>query len=193
MNRRLILIAAFALALAAGAASLLVRPAPPPPQGAVALGGPFALVDQDGRRFTDRDLRGRPAAIFFGFTFCPEVCPTTLARHTAALKALGADADRLRVVFVTVDPERDTPAAMKRYLSDFDGRITGLTGAPAAVGAMLASYHAYARKVALEGGGYTMDHVSATYLFDGRGGFRGLIPYTADVPAETAQLKALIG
>lgn len=193
MNRRLALIAAAVLALAAaGAASLLVRPTPPP-QGAVVLGGPFALVDQNGRRFTDRDLRGRPAAIFFGFTYCPEVCPTTLARHTAALKALGVDADRLRVVFVTVDPERDTPAVMKRYLSDFDGRITGLTGPPSAVQAMLASYHAYARKAPLEGGGYTMDHVSATYLFDARGGFRGLIPYTADVPDDAARLKALIG
>ncbi len=172
------------------AALLLLRPHTPPASG-VELGGPFTLVDQNGRTFTDRDLRGRPAALFFGFTTCPEVCPTTLARWSSALKALGPDGDRLRLVFVSVDPERDTPAVLKRYLSDFDPRIVGLTGAPAAVAKTLAAYHVYAHKVPLDGGGYTMDHTAATYLFDRDGGFQGLVGYQEPPDAQTAKLKAL--
>ena len=171
-------------------AVLLTRPRAPP-VSRVDLGGPFALVDQEGRPFTDRDLRGRPAALFFGFTTCPEVCPTTLARWSASLKALGPDAGRLRAVFVSVDPERDTPAVMKRYLSDFDPRIVGLTGSPQAVARMLAAYRVYARKVPLEGGGYTMDHTAATYLFDPDGGFQGLLGYQEPADSQTAKLKAL--
>lgn len=191
MSRRLstaVLLGGLIALLAAAAAWIGVRSAP---SSGVDLGGPFALVDQNGRPFTDRDLRGKPAAVFFGFTYCPEVCPTTLARQTAALKALGGDADKLRVVFVTVDPERDTLAQMKTYLSDFDRRIVGLSGAPDAVARMLAAYHVYAKKVPLEGGGYTMDHMAATYLFDRRGGFQGLIPYADPPAAELAKLRNL--
>ena len=159
--------------------------------GEVELGGPFALVDQNGRPFTDRDLRGRPAAVFFGFTYCPEVCPTTLARHATALKAMGPAAGKLRVVFVTVDPERDTPAQMKAYLSDFSAPITGLTGSPQAVKRMLDAYHVYSRRVPLPGGGYTMDHMAATYMFDRDGRFQGLLGYGEPPEAEVAKLRAL--
>ena len=178
-------------ALLAAALLLLAACAPRPPAGGVELGGPFALVDQDGRAFTDRDLRGRAAAIFFGFTYCPEVCPTTLQRHAAALKALGPGADRLRLVFVTVDPERDTPKQMKAYLSDFGAPVTGLTGSPEAVKRMLDAYHVYSKRVPLEGGGYTMDHMAATYLFDRDGRFQGLLNYGEPPAAEEAKLRAL--
>ena len=190
MRRRRWATAAAALALL-GAGAALPGCSRPPEATQVQLGGPFALTDVDGRPFTDRSLRGRPAALFFGFTTCPEACPTTLARWTAALKTLGPDADKLRLVFVSVDPERDTPAVLKRYLSDFDPRITGLTGSPGAVGRMLAAYHVYARKVPLDGGGYTMDHTAATYLFDRDGGFQGLVGYGEPADAQTAKLKAL--
>ena len=187
---RLLAVLAAVLALVAGAAVVLGRPHAPA-ASRIDLGGPFALVDVNGRPFTDRDLRGRPAALFFGFTTCPEACPTTLARWTAALKALGPDADKLRMVFVSVDPERDTPAVLKRYLSDFDPRIVGLTGSPPAVARTIAAYHVYARKVPLDGGGYTMDHTAATYLFDRDGGFQGLVGYTEPTDVQTAKLKAL--
>lgn len=193
MNRRLTLglLAAGTLAVLLVAAVLIQRSGPRPSSG-VELGGPFALTDQNGAPVTDRDLRGKPTAIFFGFTYCPEVCPTTLARQTAALKALGRDAERLNVVFLSVDPERDTPAVLKRYLSDFDPRIRGLTGSPQAVAQALAGYHVYAKKVPLEGGGYTMDHSSATYLFDRGGGFQGLIGYQETPEAELAKLRDLV-
>ena len=189
-GRRFTVILAACAAVLAGAVVLIGRPHAPP-ASRVDLGGPFALVDANGRPFTDRDLRGRPAALFFGFTTCPEVCPTTLARWTASLKALGPDADKVRLVFVSVDPERDTPAVLKRYLSDFDPRIVGLTGSPAAVASMLATYHVYARKVPLDGGGYTMDHTAAAYLFDRDGGFQGLSGYQETPQVQTAKLKAL--
>ena len=191
MNRRVPAILLSALLLVGLAGAVLWSRAARPASSGVELGGPFALTDQNGRPFTDKDLRGKPAAMFFGFTFCPEVCPTTLARQTAVLKALGPDADKLRVVFVTVDPERDTPKQMKAYLSAFDPRIIGLTGDPAAVARMLASYHVYAKKVPLEGGGYTMDHMAATYLFDRAGGFQGLIGYNETPEAELSKLRRL--
>ncbi len=189
-RRRLAAVTAACLAVFAGLFVLVAR-RQAPPVSHVDLGGPFALTTQDGRAFTDRDLRGRPAALFFGFTTCPEVCPTTLARWSASLKALGPDGDKLRAVFVSVDPERDTPAVLKRYLSDFDPRIVGLTGAPQAVACMLAAYHVYARNVPLDGGGYTMDHTAATYLFDRDGGFQGLVGYQEPAEAQSAKLKAL--
>jgi len=117
------------LALAAIlATSSLSACGPSAPNASVQIGGPFQLVDVEGRPVTEKSLLGKPTAMFFGFTFCPEACPTTLAEMTASLKALGPKADELNVVFVSVDPERDTPAQMKAYLSNFDPRIQGFTG-----------------------------------------------------------------
>src|SRR5262252_6052444 len=99
-------------------------------QATAAIGGPFELVDQDDRRITDRDLLGHPFLVFFGFTHCPDVCPTTLFEVSEILRALGPDADRTRALFITVDPERDTPAVIKDYLSSFDPHLSGLTGDP---------------------------------------------------------------
>jgi len=102
---------------------------------AAAIGGPFKLIDQNGREVTDQDLKGRPFLVFFGFTHCPDVCPTTLFEVSEIFRALGPDADRTRALFITVDPERDTPGVIKDYLSSFDPHLSGLTGDPAAIAA----------------------------------------------------------
>lgn len=135
------------------------------------VGGPFRLTDHNGRTVTDQDLKGRPFLVFFGFTHCPDVCPTTLFEVSEILRALGADGDRVRALFVTVDPERDTPEKLKDYLSSFDPRLIGVTGDDAAVKAVEKAYRVYAKKVPLDGGGYTMDHTAIVYLMDKDGRF----------------------
>jgi protein SCO1 len=135
------------------------------------IGGPFQLVDQNGRTTTDRDLLGHPSLVFFGFTHCPDVCPTTLFEVSEVLNQLGPDADRVGALFVTVDPERDTAPTLKDYLSSFNPRLRGLTGDPAAIAAILKEYRVYAKKVPLDGGDYTMDHTAIVYLMDKDGRF----------------------
>jgi protein SCO1 len=137
---------------------------------AAAVGGPFRLTDQAGRTVSDRDLAGRPFLVFFGFTHCPEVCPTTLFEVSEVLRALGPDADKIGALFVTVDPERDTPDKLKDYLSSFDPHLRGLTGDPAAVAAATKAYRVYVRKVPQEDG-YTIDHTAIVYLMDKNGRF----------------------
>jgi protein SCO1 len=141
-----------------------------------AVGGPFHLVDQDGRPVSDEDMKGRPFLVFFGFTHCPDICPTTLFDMSQMLHALGPDADRIGALFITVDPERDTPAVLKDYLANFDPHLRALTGDPAAVNAALKAYRVYATKVPLEGGDYTMDHTAVVYLMD-RNGIRRAIQH----------------
>jgi protein SCO1 len=139
-------------------------------QTTAAIGGPFELTDQDGRTVGDRDLKGRPFLVFFGFTHCPDVCPTTLFEVSEVLRALGPEADRVNALFVTVDPERDTPGQLKDYLSSFDPHLRGLTGDAAAVAAMTKAYRVYVKKVPQENG-YTMDHTAIVYLMDKDGRF----------------------
>jgi protein SCO1/2 len=153
-------------------------------QQIAAIGGPFKLTDQNGREVTDAELKGKPFLVFFGFTHCPDVCPTTLFEVSEILRALGPDADRTGALFITVDPERDTPAAMKDYLSSFDPHLIGLTGDPAAVAAVAKAYRVYYKKVPLEQGGYTMDHTAIVYLMDKEGRF--LSPFSLKRPAEAA-------
>jgi protein SCO1/2 len=136
-----------------------------------AVGGPFSLSDQNGRPITDQDLKGRPFLVFFGFTHCPDVCPTTLFEVSEILRALPPRAKEVRALFVTVDPERDTPTVLKDYLSSFDPRVIGVTGDPDAIGAIERSYRVYAKKVPLDGGNYTMDHTALVYLMDKNGRF----------------------
>jgi protein SCO1/2 len=136
-----------------------------------AIGGPFKLVDQNAKPITDQDLKGKPFLVFFGFTHCPDVCPTTLFEVSEIFRALGPEAKDVRALFVTVDPERDTPAILKDYLSNFDPRVIGVTGDAAAVAAMEKAYRVYAKKVKLDGGGYTMDHTALIYLMDKTGRF----------------------
>jgi protein SCO1/2 len=138
---------------------------------AAAVGGPFRLIDQDGKPLSDQDLKGRPFLVFFGFINCPDICPTTLFEMSEVLRRLGPDADRVRGLFVTIDPERDTPAKLKDYLSSFDPHLIGVTGDPNAIAAAAKAYRVYTKKVPLEGGNYTMDHTTIVYLMDKDGRF----------------------
>jgi protein SCO1/2 len=171
-TRPLVIIGAFAASLAVGlllmmwAMGGLKNVAAP-----AAIGGPFQLTDQGGQGVTDQNLKGRPTLIFFGFTHCPDVCPTSLFEISEVLRAMGKDADRVNAWFVSVDPERDTAAAMKDYLSSFDPHLKGLTGNPEAVTKVLTAYRVYARKVPLKDGDYTMDHTALIYLMDKDGRF----------------------
>ncbi len=135
-----------------------------------AVGGPFKLVDQNAKPITDQDLKGHPFLVFFGFTHCPDVCPTTLFEVSEILRAAGPGAKDARALFITVDPERDTPAVLKDYLASFDPRVIGVTGDSEAIAAVIKSYRVYAKKVPTENGGYTMDHTAIVYLMgkDGR-------------------------
>jgi protein SCO1 len=141
-----------------------------PVVSAAAVGGPFQLLDHNGRTITDQDLKGRPYLVFFGFTHCPDVCPTALFEISEVLRSLGPDAAKARALFVTVDPERDTPEKLKEYLSSFDPHLIGVTGAPEALERMLKAYRVYYRKVPTESG-YTLDHTSLVYLMDKNGRF----------------------
>jgi protein SCO1 len=140
-------------------------------QPAAAIGGPFHLIDQNGHPVSDQDLKGKPFLVFFGFTHCPDICPTTLFDMSEVLRDLGADADRIGAVYITVDPQRDTAALMKDYLSNFDPHLRGLTGDDAAIAAVAKEYHVYYKKVPLDGGDYTMDHTAIVYLMDKDGRF----------------------
>lgn len=155
------------------------------------IGGPFQLTNHKGQRFTDADLAGRPYALFFGFTNCPDVCPTTLFELSERLKDLGWNGDALRVIFVTVDPERDTPEKLMEYLASFDQRITGLTGTEAQVEHIVAAYKAYRKKV-LTNGDYTMDHTAIVYLFDSKGQLKGTLDRHESVEAQMQKLQRLL-
>jgi protein SCO1 len=151
----------------------------------VAIGGPFQMTDQIGQTVTEKSLQGRPTLIFFGFTHCPDICPTSLFEISEVLRAMGEDADRVNAYFVSVDPERDNTAAMKDYLSSFDSHLKGLTGDPDAVAKMLSAFRVYARKVPLKDGDYTMDHTALVYLMDRDGKF--VAPFNLKrTPAEAA-------
>lgn len=136
-----------------------------------AIGGPFQLTDQHGKTVTETSLKGRPTLIFFGYTHCPDVCPTALFEISEVLRAMGKDADRVNAYFVSVDPERDTPTTMKDYLSSFDPHLEGLSGDPAEVAKVLTAYRVYAKKVPGKDGDYTMDHTALIYLMDRDGRF----------------------
>jgi protein SCO1/2 len=135
-----------------------------------AIGGPFALIDQDGKALTDRDLLGKPFLVFFGYTHCPDVCPTTMFELTEAFKALGPD-KKITALFVTVDPERDTAAVLKDYVSNFDPRIQAATGPRESIERVMKTYRVYARRVPGEGPEYTMDHSAIVYIMDKQGRF----------------------
>jgi protein SCO1/2 len=170
--RPLVIATAFAASLAIGllamfwfmgGATRVVQPA--------AIGGPFQLTDQHGKTVTDKSLKGKPSLIFFGYTHCPDVCPTSLFEISEVLRALGKDADKVNAYFISVDPERDTQAVMKDYLGSFDPHLEGLSGDPAMVAKVLTSYRVYAKKVPTKDGDYTMDHTALIYLMDRNGQF----------------------
>jgi protein SCO1 len=151
-----------------------------------AIGGPFQLTDQVGETITEKSMQGHPTLVFFGFTHCPDVCPTTLFEMSEVLKAMGEDGDRVNAYYISVDPERDTQAAMKEYLSSFDPRLKGLTGSPEAIAKVLSEYRVYAKKVPLKDGDYTMDHTALIYLMDRDGKF--VSPFNINRKPEDAAL-----
>jgi protein SCO1/2 len=139
--------------------------------GSPAIGGSFTMIGQDGRVVTNADLAGRPYLVFFGYTHCPDFCPTALFDISAVFKELGPD-KKVTALFVTVDPERDTPDILKAYLKNFDSRIIGLTGDPRTTEVIAKSFRVYAKKAPGEkSGGYTVDHTGIVYLMDKRGKF----------------------
>ena len=158
-------------------------------QAVAAIGGPLNLEDQNGKSFTDAQMKGHPFLVFFGFTHCPDICPTTLFDMSQMMKALGPDADRVGVLFITVDPDRDTPKVLKDYLSNFDPRLRGLTGDQAQIDAAIKEYRVYAKKVPLENGDYTMDHTAIVYLMDKDGRFVAPFNMSRTPEAEAADLR----
>ena len=132
--------------------------------GQADVGGPFQLTDQTGKRVSDKDFRGRYMLIYFGYSFCPDVCPTTLAVMAQALEKLGERSHRIVPVFITIDPERDTPKVLNDYVKAFGANFVGLTGSPAEVKDVEKEYRVYAVKKPLPGGNYGMDHSSVIYL-----------------------------
>ena len=183
--RPLVIVTAFATSLLVGLLVMLwalggVRGVTAP----AAIGGPFQLTDQSGQTVTEKSLQGRPTLIFFGFTHCPDVCPTALFEMSEILHAMGNDADRVNAYFVSVDPERDSKEAIKDYLSSFDPHLKGLTGDPEAIAKVLSAYRVYAKKVPLKDGDYTMDHTALTYLMDRDGKF--VAPFNLNRPPEVA-------
>lgn len=171
-TRPLVIAIAFAASLvvgllimfwAMGGVSKVAQPA--------AIGGPFQLTDQNGKAVTDKSLKGKPTLIFFGYTHCPDVCPTSLFEISEVLRVMGRDADKVNAIFISVDPERDTQAAMKDYLSSFDPHLQGLSGDPAETAKVITSYRVYAKKIPTKDGDYTMDHTALIYLMDREGRF----------------------
>lgn len=183
-----------------GAAALLTgiipsnKPLPMPTGSGVAdIGGPFKLTSHKGRTITDAELRGRPFLVFFGFTHCPDVCPTTLAALTARYETLGSSAKELTTILVTVDPERDTQELLALYMEAFDPSFFALRGSVTEIEAMVKTYRAYAQKVPLAGTEYTMDHSGSVYMMDRDGRFVGTLDRHEAEEVQLAKLRRLIG
>ena len=160
------------------------------------FGVPFELVDQNGQPITEQALRGKPTALFFGFTHCPEVCPTTLFELDGWIKTVDPDAKGLQAYFVTVDPERDTPEILGQYISNVTDRVTGIAGDPAKVAEVVKGFRVYAKKIPLDeaqpDGDYTMDHTASVFLLDADGRFKGTIAYGENPDTAIKKLENLM-
>lgn len=156
------------------------------------VGGPFTLTAADGSTVTERTLAGRPFAIFFGFTRCPDVCPTTLARLARLRERMGDEGDEFEIVFVSVDPEIDRPEDIGNYVALFDTPIMGLTGTPEQVEAITQAYHVFYEKVPIDGGGYTVDHSASVFLMDRDGRLQSIIDHHEDPDSALAKLERLV-
>jgi protein SCO1/2 len=194
MNARIAFVAAI-LSMAVPLAGCGRQPATQPPLAGAALGGPFALIDQDGKPVTDKAFAGRYRAVYFGYSFCPDVCPTTLQALMQGYHAFAASnpaaARTLAPIFITIDPDRDTPAVLKQYVAAFGPELVGLTGSPAAIAAAAKEYGVYYKKEpAPKGGsGYLMDHSSQAILFGPDGQPIALIPTDQGAKAVTDTLS----
>jgi cytochrome oxidase Cu insertion factor (SCO1/SenC/PrrC family) len=187
----ILIIAAFAIA----ALALTQWPTKGPMgSGTALIGGPFTMVNQKGETVTEKNFEGKYTIYFFGFTFCPDVCPTELQVLTAALKELGPDAAKITPVFVSVDPERDSPKIIGEYVANFDPRFVGLTGTPEQLAVMARAFHIYYKKVANENDAqnYGMDHPSILYLMEPDGKFAKHFPYTTDAKKLALELKSVL-
>lgn len=183
------LLAVLALLVIGGGGLLWLASAPA--EEKAPIGGPFQLAASDGRNVTDRDFRGKYLLIYFGYTICPDVCPTTLQSVAQALDTLGGKADRLQPLLVTVDPARDTPAVLAQYVAAFSPRLLGLSGTPQQIAQIEQEYHIYAapRRTGPKPDDYTVDHSSALYLMGPDGSFVAKLPADAP-PAELAAALA---
>lgn len=164
---------------------------PPATDFASSVGGPFTLTASDGTPFPSTKLNGKPAALFFGFTHCPDVCPTTLARLAKLRRQLGKGDDALSIVFISVDPERDTPAEIANYLQLFDTPVIGLTGTPAQVEQVKKQYGIFSQKVEQPAGGYSVDHTASVILLDRNGQFAATLSPEEGDPVALAKLKRI--
>lgn len=156
------------------------------------FGKDFALTDHNGQRRTLADFKGKVVTVFFGFTHCPDVCPTTLGEMAVVMKELGKDADRLQVLFVTVDPERDTAEVLKRYVPAFHPGFLGLTGSADDIARTTKEFKIFYQKQPLPNGGYSMDHSAGTYIFDGEGRLRLFAQYGIGAPALLNDIRQLL-
>lgn len=164
-----------------------------PPLVTVQIGGPFALASSKGGIVSSADLKGKPYAMFFGFTHCPEVCPTTLYEMSTALAKLGDGAKDFRVFFVSVDPERDTVENMRDYMASFDPRMEALVPTMEQLTQIARDFRVYYAKIPTSDGSYTMDHTATVYLMDGEGQLAGTISFGEKPELREAKLKKLIG
>lgn len=199
MTRRRLIVALGILVLAAalGIAALVVHYGGAGDEAAlqpVDIGGPFTMTDQNGATVTEQDLLGHPSLVFFGYTFCPDVCPSTLAEIASWLDTLGDEGKDLAVYFVTVDPARDTAEALGQYAGYFSPRIVALRGNANQTAEIAASYKAYYKRIEMDDGSgdYLMDHTAAVYLMKSDGTFFDAITFTATPEEAVAKLRRLI-
>jgi protein SCO1/2 len=192
---RIILWVLVALALVAFAILMLrpvqETPTQQQPLAINSIGGPFTLTGADGKSFSSASLANKPYALFFGFTHCPDVCPTTLARMVRLRQQLGAGDRPFEILFVTVDPERDGPAEVGKYAELFNSPVTGLTGSPAQIEQVKKQFGIFSQKVPDSSRGYSVDHTSTVLLFDRKGEFSGTIAPEEGDNAAIAKLKRI--
>lgn len=161
-------------------------------EGVDSVGGPFTLVRSDtGETVSETDFSDKPMAIFFGFTYCPDVCPTTLFELSTYLERLGPLSENIHTIMVTVDPERDTPEFLEEYVAAFSDEIIGLTGSREAIDEAIANYRVYARRVELDDGDYTMDHTASVFLMNTENQLVGTLAYQESPETALPKLERL--
>lgn len=195
-RRSILLFAVLVLAVAMGVAAYALFGRQTPGEsgsGTALVGGPFSLTDQSGKRVTEKDFAGKYMLVFFGYTFCPDICPTELQVMTAALDSMGPKADKITPVFISVDPDRDTPEVLRSYVENFGPRLVGLTGSAEEIAAVAKAYRVYFAKAGKEGSeDYLMDHSSIIYLMGPDGRYVKHFTYTADAPGLARDLNAAL-
>lgn len=193
MSRRIIPILIIVVAISAAALGYLyLVPGGANGPAAVPIGGPIRLTDQNGKPFDSASLAGKPYAVFFGFTHCPDACPTTLSEMARTEDEIGEPAKGFTTLFVTVDPERDTPPVLKEYVSNFGGNTIALSGTPEQVAEVAKAYRVFYKKVPTSDGGYTMDHTAVLYLMNREGKFEDVIAYSEEHERYVAKIKKLL-